>query len=156
MRRDDPRTITYLLVFLAFYVLVTGTLIILLHGLLLQQRIAQNAALEQQASSLSAQAAERAKQEHQVISELISTSGAQNFEQAYQMILDNISSLKQQVRQLDVTGGQERQARLAAQATRDELYSQVQALTLENQRLQANLQTCRAQASACNASLATC
>lgn len=156
MRRDDPRTITYLLAFLAGYVLVTGALILTLHGLVLSQRVAQNALLEHQASSLKSQAAERSKQEHQIITELISTSGAQNFEQAYQMILDNISSLQQQVQQMDAATSQERQARLSAESNRDQLYSQVQALTLENQRLDANLKACEQQSNACNASLATC
>lgn len=156
MRRSDPRTITYLLVFLVVYLLITGILVLVLRAMLIDERRAEMRELESRVPVLEEQLRERERQEREIMRELVTVAGAQDFEDAYSRIRAEIGELKERIASVEERATIERQLRLDAERDLDDVYVRVQALELERARLEANLAACEARLATCRSDLAIC
>lgn len=151
--RLSERSITRLLIFFVIYLAITGTLILFLRSLLLDDRMQEMRELESRIPLVEQQLSERERQEQDIIRELISVSGAQDFEDAYRSIRDDIARLEAEVERVDGLATVERQLRLDAERSLDDVYARVQALELERMRLEANLDACLSRLSSCTSAV---
>ena len=139
MRSDHT---TYLLVFLVIYLLITGVLFLILRTTLLNDRIERLEELEARSERLDETMRVRAQQEREVIIELMSISGARNFEEAYVLLRAEIEELSTQLDAVERAATLERDQRIETVRERDSIVSRVRALELEIARLEANLRSC--------------
>jgi hypothetical protein len=147
--RRDPRTITYLLAFFVVYLMITGILILFLRTMMLEDRIEEGEDLFARVEQLEAEMHQRAVQEQRVIEELLATSGARDFEEAYALIREEIDGLREDVRLLDERVSDERALRLLAQEERNDIVSRVQSFELINERMRARLALCLDELASC-------
>ncbi|MFT4307899.1 MAG: hypothetical protein ACMXYM_00825 [Candidatus Woesearchaeota archaeon] len=150
MKRSDPHLVTYILVFLLIYTLVTGMLIFVLRGIVLDERLERQERLSARTALLEAEMRQRSFQEQRVIEELITTAGARDFEEAYAMVRDEIEELRVQRSEAEERATTERDAWLEIRRERDDVVSRVQALELITERMRANLNACLVSVAECS------
>ena len=149
MRRSDPRSLTLLLAFLVGYLVLTGLLILLLRGLLIEERLEERSHLERRSALLEETMRVRVEQERAIITELMTVAGAQDFEEAYVMILAELEALSNQLVEVEARATTQRTLRLEKADARDSLLARVQALRLERDRLEANVAMCLERVASC-------
>ena len=147
MKRSDR--ITYLLVFLVVYLLITGVLLLILRSLILDDRLEELERLERRAEVLDETMIVRAEQEREIVIELMSMAGAGDYEEAYVMLRSEIENLSDELASVEHAATIERQLRLETVRERDDAVSRAQALRLETARLEANLNACLDSLSSC-------
>lgn len=142
MKRSDPRALTLFLAFLVVYLLVTGSLVLFLRAIVVEERAERLATLEQRSAVLEETVRIRALQEREIVAELISVAGARDFEDAYAQIRNDIEELKQRFAEVEGLATEERQRRLISDRERSDVISRVRALELTRDRLVANRDAC--------------
>ena len=150
MRRSDPHLVTYLLVFLLIYTLVTGTLLFVLRSIVLEDRLETLEKLERRSQVLDETMRLRSAQEREIIIELMSVAGARDFEDAYAMLRAEIEELSEQYDAVEAAATTERDLRIETVRERDRIVSRVQALELEISRLEANRNLCLERLASCS------
>ena len=150
MRRSDPHLVTYLLVFLLIYTLVTGTLLFVLRSIVLEDRLETLEKLERRSQVLDETMRLRSAQEREIIIELMSVAGARDFEDAYAMLRAEIEELSERYDAVEAAATTERDLRIETVRERDRIVSRVQALELEISRLEANRNLCLERLASCS------
>ena len=150
MKRGDPRAITFFLAFLVAYLFITGSLILVLRGILLNDRIEDGVRLADRERVLDETMRVRALQEREIVTGLMAMPGASDFEDAYVRLRAELDELRERYRIIEADATRERDARLALSRERDDVVARSQALSLEVSRLEANLLACLDRLSSCD------